>query len=102
MDAQVHIADETRRLQCGPMAQSREEVLGVVREAAVELFDIDADLIVESARFTEDLETDSLDLVELLMVLEERLGISVPEESFQGVSTVGQAIEVLLDLIKTA
>ncbi|MGA1648933.1 MAG: acyl carrier protein, partial [Ilumatobacteraceae bacterium] len=48
------------------------------------------------ARFKEDLEADSLDLVELVMALEEEFGIEVPEEEIEGVKTVGQAYDLIV------
>ena len=51
---------------------------------------------MEDARFKEDLDADSLDLVELVMGLEERFDISVPEEDLENVGTVGQAVDLVL------
>ena len=58
----------------------RDEVLSALREVAVEVLSVEPDQVVEDARFKEDLDADSLDLVELVMGLEERFDISVPEE----------------------
>ena len=74
---------------------SREEVLGVMRDAAVELLKIDPAKVTESATFAEDLEADSLDVVELVMALEEKLDISIPEEELEGIKTVGEALDVI-------
>jgi acyl carrier protein len=74
----------------------RDEALGVLREVAVEVLSVDADSVTEQARFKEDLDADSLDLVELVMGLEERFDISVPEEDLEGVTTVGQAVDLVL------
>lgn len=74
----------------------RDEALSVVREVAVEVLGVDADDVTESARFNEDLEADSLDLVELVMGLEERFDISVPEEQLEGVTTIGGAVDLVL------
>jgi acyl carrier protein len=52
--------------------------------------------VTEAARFKEDLDADSLDLVELVMGLEERFDISVPEEDLENVGTVGQAVDLVL------
>ena len=57
---------------------------------------MDPDTVVEDARFKEDLDADSLDLVELVMGLEERFDISVPEEDLENVGTVGQAVDLVL------
>ena len=78
------------------MTIDREQALTVIREVAVEVLSVDADAVVEQARFKEDLDADSLDLVELVMGLEERFDISVPEEDLEGVTTVGQAVDLVL------
>jgi acyl carrier protein len=74
----------------------RAEVLTALREVAVEVLSVDPDTVVEDARFKEDLDADSLDLVELVMGLEERFDISVPEEDLENVGTVGQAVDLVL------
>jgi len=74
----------------------RDEALGALREVAVEVLSVEPDIVNEDARFKEDLDADSLDLVELVMGLEERFDISVPEEDLEGVATVGQAVDLVL------
>ena len=74
----------------------RDEVLGALREVAVEVLSVEPDQVVEDARFKEDLDADSLDLVELVMGLEEKFDIEVPEEDLEGVTTVGQAVDLVL------
>ena len=74
----------------------REEVVVALREVAVDVLSVDPDAVVEEARFKEDLDADSLDLVELVMGLEERFDISVPEEDLENVGTVGQAVDLVL------
>ena len=67
-----------------------------IREVAVEVLSVEPDAVTEEARFKEDLDADSLDLVELVMGLEERFDIAVPEEDLEGVATVGQAVDLVL------
>ena len=74
----------------------RDEALGVLREVAVETLSVEPDQVTEDARFKEDLDADSLDLVELVMGLEERFDISVPEEELEDVTTVGQAVDLVM------
>lgn len=74
----------------------RDEALAALREVAVEVLSVEADAVTEDARFKEDLDADSLDLVELVMGLEERFDISVPEEDLENVATVGQAVDLVL------
>jgi acyl carrier protein len=74
----------------------RSEALDAIREVAVEVLSVEPDQVTEEARFKEDLEADSLDLVELVMGLEERFDIEVPEEDLENVASVGQAVTVVL------
>jgi acyl carrier protein len=65
------------------------------RRVAVEVLSVSPDQVQVEARFGDDLDADSLDLVELVMALEEEFDISVPEEELEGVETVGQAYELV-------
>ena len=74
----------------------RDEALTAIREVAVEVLSVQPESVVETARFAEDLDADSLDLVELVMGLEERFDVSIPEEDLEGVATVGNAVDLVL------
>jgi acyl carrier protein len=74
----------------------RAEALDTIKEVAAEILSVDPDQVTESARFKEDLDADSLDLVELVMGLEERFDIEVPEDDLEGVTTIGQAVDLVL------
>ena len=74
----------------------RAEAFVILKEAAVEVLAVDPSAVTEEARFKEDLDADSLDLVELVMGLEERFDISVPEEDLENVGTVGQAVDLVM------
>ena len=74
----------------------RDEVLAALREVAVEVLSVEPDAVVEDARFKEDLDADSLDLVELVMALEEEFDVSVDEEELDGVETVGAAYDLIV------
>ena len=65
------------------------------KKCAVDLLQVEDDKIVPEARFGDDLDADSLDLVELVMALEEEFGIEVPEEDLEGIETVGQAFALV-------
>ena len=75
---------------------NREDVLSTLKEVAVEVLGVEADAVTEQASFKDDLDADSLDLVEVVMALEERLDIAIPEEELADIKTVGQAIDVVL------
>ena len=72
-----------------------EELFARFRTCAVEVLSVDADKVVPEAKFGDDLDADSLDLVELVMALEEEFGITVPEEDLEGITTVGQAYDLV-------
>jgi acyl carrier protein len=72
-----------------------EQLYARFRNCAVEVLSVDADKVVPEAKFGDDLDADSLDLVELVMALEEEFGIEVPEEDLEGVETVGQAYDLI-------
>jgi len=76
---------------------TRDEVLSKVREHLAEELEIDAEAIAESSRFKEDLDADSLDLYELVMELEDTYGIAVSEEQAAKISTVGEAVDFVLE-----
>ena len=65
------------------------------RKCAVEVLSVDPAAVVPEAKFGDDLDADSLDLVELVMALEEEFGIVVPEEDLQDIQTVGQAYDLV-------
>ena len=48
-----------------------------------------------SSRFQEDLDADSLDLVEAALALEEEFGVTIPEEEMEGIKTVGEAVDLV-------
>ena len=77
----------------------RAEALDTIKEVAAEVLSVDPDQVTETARFKEDLDADSLDLVELVMGLEERFDIEVPEDDLEGVTTVGHAVDLVLSKV---
>jgi acyl carrier protein len=71
------------------------EAFDKFKECAVEVLHVPPDKVIPEASFADDLDADSLDLVELVMALEEQFGITVDESELEGVSTVGQAFDLV-------
>lgn len=66
-----------------------------VKAIIVEQLGVDEEKVTPEARFREDLEADSLDLVELIMAFEEEFGGEISDEEAQGITTVGGAVAYL-------
>lgn len=66
-----------------------------VKEIIVEQLGVEPDKITMDARFKEDLEADSLDLVELIMAFEDEFGGEISDDEAQQIKTVGQAVNYL-------
>ena len=77
------------------MAASREEIFERVKEVLTESLGVDDSEITDEASFQEDLNADSLDLVELIMELEDQFGVKISDEDAQGIQTVGQAVDFI-------
>ncbi|MGA0218855.1 MAG: acyl carrier protein [Ilumatobacteraceae bacterium] len=72
-----------------------QELFARFSKCAVEVLSVSGDQVTPEARFGDDLDADSLDLVELVMALEEEFGIEVPEEELEGIETIGQAYDLV-------
>jgi acyl carrier protein len=68
------------------------DTLAEVRGIIVELLGIDEAKVTADSKFREDLEADSLDLVELIMAFEEKFGGEISDEDAQKITTVGEAV----------
>ncbi|MBM3122031.1 MAG: acyl carrier protein [Chloroflexi bacterium] len=66
-----------------------------VKKIIVELLGVEEAKVTPEARFREDLEADSLDLVELIMAFEEKFGGEISDEDAQKITTVGEAVSYL-------
>jgi len=73
------------------MSDTFEDIKGII----VELLGIDGSKVKKEARFREDLEADSLDLVELIMAFEEKFGGEISDEDAQKITTVGEAVDYI-------
>ncbi len=66
-----------------------------VKEVVVEQLSVNADEVKEESKFVEDLGADSLDVVELVMALEEKFDIEIPDEDAEKITTVADAIKFI-------
>ena len=73
----------------------KAEIETRVRKVLAEQLAVDEAQVVPDARFAEDLNADSLDLVEAVLALEEEWNIEIPEDEMEGVKTVGQAVDLV-------
>jgi acyl carrier protein len=78
---------------------TKTEVFELVRGRLAELIECEPDKIELTTRLEEDLEADSLDLVELAMSLEEELSLEIPDEELEGIRTVGDAVDFIADRV---
>jgi acyl carrier protein len=74
-----------------------DDTFETFKKCAVEVLQVSPEQVTLEAKFGDDLDADSLDLVELVMALEEAFDIEVPEEELEGVTTVGQAYKLVTD-----
>ncbi len=66
-----------------------------VKEVVVEQLNVNPDEVKEESKFVEDLGADSLDVVELVMALEEKFDIEIPDEQAEAITTVSEAIKFI-------
>ena len=75
--------------------ESKGDINERVQAIVVELLGVEEGRVMPDASFREDLEADSLDLVELIMAFEEEFGGEISDEDAQRIETVGQAVEYI-------
>ena len=71
----------------------RDEILAKIQEITADRLGVEETEVTAEASFREDLEADSLDLVELIMELEEQFGMEIPDEEAEKITTVEQAVD---------
>jgi acyl carrier protein len=74
---------------------SDQDLFERFKRRAVEVLSVEADQVKPDAKFADDLDADSLDLVEFVMALEEEFDINVEEQELEGVDTIGQAFDLV-------
>ena len=73
----------------------RGDIESRLSDLLVEQLGLDREKISMGARFEEDLEVDSLGVVELLMALEDEFGVKIPDEEAESIGTVGEAVDLV-------
>jgi acyl carrier protein len=80
-------------------SMSKEDILAKLKPIIADQLGVDEADVKEDASFTEDLNADSLDLVELIMSLEEQFKLQISDEDAEKITTVGEAVEYISDHI---
>lgn len=70
-------------------------IIDDVKEVVVEQLSVSADEVTADSKFVEDLGADSLDVVELVMALEEKFDIEIPDDDAEKIMTVANAVEYI-------
>ena len=73
-----------------------DEQFARFQKCAVEVLSVEESAVTKEASFADDLDADSLDLVELVMALEEEFDVTVEEEELEGIETVGAAFDLVV------
>lgn len=77
-----------------------DEMLTLVREVASRNLDIDISTIKPESRFVEDLDADSLSMIEMILSAEERMEIDIPDQDIDSLTTVDAATKYLVERMK--
>ena len=77
------------------MTITQTDVLTGLAEVLDEVSGVPADKVTREATFQNDLEVDSLTMVEVVVACEERFGIRIPDEALENLKTVGDAIDYI-------
>ena len=79
--------------------QTREEIFDTLRDALVELFELEPERITEDANLYQDLEIDSIDAVDLIDHIKRQTGKKIAAEEFKAVRTVGDVVEAVYQVV---
>ncbi|MGR8940600.1 MAG: acyl carrier protein [Gammaproteobacteria bacterium] len=79
--------------------ENREQILAVIQELMVDMFELEKDAITLEARLYEDLDFDSIDAVDMIVRLKEMTGRAVKPEDFKSARTIGDVVEAVYRMI---
>ena len=74
---------------------STDSIFTSVQNILVDQLGVDADIVTMQSNFIDDLNADSLDIVELVMAMEQEFNISIPDEDAEKIKSVGDAVEYI-------
>jgi len=77
---------------------STESIFETVQSILAEQLGIEEDQITMESNFIDDLNADSLDIVELVMAMEQEFGISIPDDEAERIKTVGDAVNFIKEI----
>ena len=78
-------------------SMTKEDILAKLKPIIAEQLGVDEADVTLEASFTEDLNADSLDLVEMIMSLEEQFHLQISDEDAEKITTVGEAVDYIYD-----
>lgn len=76
---------------------TEEEIFNKISDMIADNFDVDKDKITKETNFINDLDADSIDLVEFILQLEEEFGAEIPDDEAEQIKTVGDAVSYIKD-----
>lgn len=74
---------------------SEEEIFNKIKDMIADNFDVDKDKITEDTNFMNDLDADSIDLVEFILQLEDEFGAEIPDDEAEKIKTIGDAVSYI-------
>jgi acyl carrier protein len=80
--------------------ENREDILQLIREIMLEIFEIDERLVTLDARLNEDLDFDSIDAVDMIVKLKEITGKAVKPDDFKNARTINDVVEAVYKLMQ--
>ncbi|GAA3223520.1 acyl carrier protein [Dactylosporangium cerinum] len=75
---------------------TREEIAGGLAEILEEVAGVNPDDVAEEKSFTDDLDVDSLSMVEVVVAAEEKFGVKIPDDEVPNLKTVGDAVSYIV------
>lgn len=82
--------------------KTREDIFEILRDALVELFELEPERVTLQANLYQDLEIDSIDAVDLIDHIKRKTGTKIAAEEFKAVRTVNDVVEAVYRLANTA